>query len=145
MLDQIPDGETKEIVQLCTCFNARMLARLLTARYTEILKPSGLTPTQFSTLIALRTGGALPVSELADILGSDRTTLGRNLKPMERDGIVDIGTSDEDGRVRQVSITPVGQERLEMALPLWQRAQEEFGTEVWQSFHSLITKLSDEQ
>lgn len=119
-----------------------MLARLITARYTEILKPSGLTPTQFSTLVALQTGGPSPVSELAEILGTDRTTLGRNLKPMERDGMVGIGVSDDDGRVRQIAITPVGQDRLAGALPLWQQAQEEFGTEIWRSFRGLIARLS---
>ena len=81
------------------------------------------------------------MNELAGFLVTDRTTLTRNLKPLERKGLVEI-VPGEDRRVRMVSITDAGRIAFERAKPLWAEAQaamvERLGDEDWQA---LITVL----
>ena len=89
------------------------------------LSESGLRITQFTLLVACSLGGQVTVSELAERLGMDRTTLTRNLKPLERDGLLEIFTDKTDARIRLVQITEEGEATIARAYPLWQRAQEE--------------------
>jgi DNA-binding MarR family transcriptional regulator len=56
----------------------------------------------------------------------DRTTMGRALRPLERDRLVAMGPSKDDGRVRTIRLTPSGEKRLALARTLWLKAQEEF-------------------
>ena len=72
----------------CACFNVRKAARALTAFYDRVIAPIGLRATQGTLLVALARAGDIPVTRLAGILGMDRTTLTRNLEPLERDGLV---------------------------------------------------------
>ncbi|HJX86773.1 MAG TPA: MarR family winged helix-turn-helix transcriptional regulator, partial [Gemmatimonadales bacterium] len=69
----------------CACFNVRKAARALTAFYDQVMAPTGLRATQGTLLVALARAGDIPVTRLAGILGMDRTTLTRNLEPLERD------------------------------------------------------------
>src|SRR5215468_6052077 len=73
-------------VQFCACFNLRKTTRAITQFYNAILQPSGLLATQFTLLAILARDHPTPISALADALGMDRTTLSRNLKPLQRDG-----------------------------------------------------------
>jgi DNA-binding MarR family transcriptional regulator len=106
----------------CTCFNLRKAARAVTQMYDEFLRPSGLRCTQFSLLMLIRGRGPIRITDLADQAVMDRTTLKRNIELLEREGLVRI-EAGEDGRVREVTVTPTAEERLYKALPLWQRAQ----------------------
>lgn len=66
----------------------------------------------------------VPMSRLSDVLALDLTTLSRNLRPLERDGLVRIRRAPDDARVRLVSLTTEGARRVAEALPLWTQAQE---------------------
>lgn len=131
-----------ETGHVCACFNLRRASRAVTQFYDEALRPTGLRITQFTLLTALRVRSPLSVHELADRLGMDRTTLTRNLKPLERSGWVEI-KSGADKRVRQISITPAGHKVLAKAYPHWRQAQaqvvEAFGEK---KFQQLLTDLS---
>jgi DNA-binding MarR family transcriptional regulator len=111
-----------EISGHCACFNVRRAARAITQHYDRVLAPSGLRATQFTLLVALGRAGAIPFTRLADVLGMDRTTLTRNLSPLERDGLLTIRPGP-DRRVKLVTITEKGREVLTRAIPLWQDAQ----------------------
>ena len=74
----------------CVCNTLRRATRAVTAMYDATLAPSGLRITQFSVLIALARLGPLPVSRLAAEVVLDRSTMGRNLDPLERRGLVRI-------------------------------------------------------
>jgi DNA-binding MarR family transcriptional regulator len=130
----------QQVATLCTCGNLRMAARVITQFYDDILRPSGLLITQFKLLGALAAQGPVVLSSLAEQLGLDPTTLARNLKPLTRDGLVEISVG-EDRRTRMVHLTARGQEALTKALPLWEEAQArvigQFGQERW------LTLLSD--
>jgi DNA-binding MarR family transcriptional regulator len=94
----------------------------LTQVYDSVLEPLELRITQFSLLRNLERLGTASVSQLADKMGLDRSTLGRNLAPMCRRGLVREGDA-QDLRERVVTLTPAGRSRLARALPLWKRAQ----------------------
>ncbi len=140
-----PDLTAKDAVQLCLNFNVRKAARVLTQYYNAALQPSGLLSTQFSVLVALSFGGAVTISELADILVTDRTTLARNLNPLARQNYLIIARGEGDRRRKYVRITPEGERTLALALPLWAQAQEaikaELGEEIWTQLQGDVTNL----
>lgn len=106
----------------CACIRVRRAARDLTQVYDSVLDPLELRITQFSLLRNLERLGTASVSQLADRMGLDRSTLGRNLAPMCRRGLVREGDA-QDLRERVVTLTPAGRSLLARALPLWKRAQ----------------------
>lgn len=126
----------QQVVTLCTCGNLRTTARVITQLYDEFLQPSGLLVTQFKLLGALAAHGSIALSPLAEQLALDPTTLARNLKPLERGGLVDISIG-EDRRTRMVRLTEQGQDALAKALPLWEEAQawviSQIGQERWRA------------
>lgn len=108
----------------CYCLASRMAARSITAVYDGELRPYGLRITQFSVLAMLVLAGALPITALAKALGLDRTTLTRNLAPLESKGWVRVRPDASDARTRVVSVTPAGEGVARKALPGWRRAQQ---------------------
>lgn len=110
----------------CTCQAVRQAARRVTALYDAAMAPFGLRISQFSLLGRLRRGGPLALQALATEMGLDRTTLGRNLRPLERDGLVRSEDDPDDRRVRRLVLTSAGLARLEAALPAWHEAQAAF-------------------
>jgi DNA-binding MarR family transcriptional regulator len=113
-----------EPAQGCVCFNIRKSARAITQLYEDALRPTGLRATQFTLLVATRVMGTATISGLAKGLVMDRTTLTRNMKPLEKQGFIRIMPSKEDRREREVTLTLTGQEILSEALPLWKTVQK---------------------
>ena len=109
----------------CTCFKLRSLARRVTQLYDHVLAPSGLKVTQYSLLAsARRREGSDPptVTELAQRLFTDRTTLTRNLRPLIAAGFIRIGVG-RDERSKAVIVTPRGEAAYQATRPLWKAAQ----------------------
>ena len=106
----------------CICFNLRKAARAASRAYDEALAPAGIRNTQLSLLALLQGAGRLSVRELADLAVMERTTLTRNLKLLERDGLVQSAPG-ADRRQRILQLTAAGRRMLETALPLWRKAQ----------------------
>ena len=106
----------------CTCLNLRKAARSVTQYFDEVLRPSGLKATQFSLLAVAKRQGPIAITELAEALVVDRTTLTRNLRVLEGKHLVTVSPG-EDGRTRLVNITAGGRGALKKALPLWKKAQ----------------------
>lgn len=119
---------------MCTSFNLRKAARAVTQFYDDALRDSGLKSTQFSLLAAASVAGTAPISRLAEEMAMDRTTLTRNLKPLETEGLLRI-EAGADRRVRNITITPEGEALLEKAAPMWRDAQtriiDKLGDERW--------------
>jgi DNA-binding MarR family transcriptional regulator len=112
---------------VCNCQAIRQAARQVTQLYDRHLAPSGLRTSQWSLLANLSRNGPQSIHELAANLVMDRTTLGRGIRPLERDGLIEIGDGP-DGRTRSLKLTAAGRKKLAQALPLWQSAQAEFET-----------------
>jgi len=111
-------------LQDCACFNVRKSARVLTKHYDEALHPLELKPTQFTILAVLSSVDAITVTDLAEFMVLDRTTLTRNLRPLEKQGMIKTNAG-EDRRTRMISLSKKGLNKLEKAIPLWERAQEQ--------------------
>ena len=109
----------------CNCLAARKASRYLTAVYDQALSPANLRATQFSILYRLTRGGPLTIGDLAAAMAMDRTTLSTNLKPLEREGLLEM-VPGQDRRVKNVVITDAGATRYREAFPLWQAVQQEF-------------------
>jgi DNA-binding MarR family transcriptional regulator len=114
--------------QDCNCFALRSAARHITQLYDQFLAPSGLRSTQFSILAKLRRLGPLTINELAKAMVTDRTTLGRNIQPLQRDGWIKIEPTASDRRAKKLHLTKTGEQRLQSALKAWSRAQTKFET-----------------
>jgi DNA-binding MarR family transcriptional regulator len=98
----------------------------MTALYDDALAASGIKITQFSLLRAVERNEPASVSALSEDLDLDRTTLARNLNPLQRDGLIDLAAGS-DRRVTEVRLTARGRRAIAKALPLWQKAQAEVG------------------
>ena len=114
----------REVARACECANLRKAARAVTQLFDAALVPSGLKATQFTLLVTSQLSGEATINELAERMAMDRTTLSRNLKPLIREGLLEVG-SGEDGRTRLVRISPKGERALDEAYPMWRAAQEE--------------------
>jgi DNA-binding MarR family transcriptional regulator len=112
--------------QQCNCLAIRQAARYLTQFYDRFLASSGLRTTQFSILAMLRGFGPLSINALAKELVMDRTTLGRNMLPLEREGLIEIVPGSSDRRTKELRLTQVGVQRLRAASPGWDQAQSRF-------------------
>lgn len=119
-----------EQTQNCYCLAARRYARELTRRYEAALRSHGLRATQFSVLAALAQTGSLPISRFAEILGLERTTLTRVAGVMKDKGWLEISVAVSDERIRYLTITKSGKNKLKAALPDWQRIQDEVDQEL---------------
>jgi DNA-binding MarR family transcriptional regulator len=137
-------GKSLKAGQACACFNVRKTARVVTQLYDEVLRPTGLRITQFALLVATGGLGPVTVTRLAKMGAMDRTTLTRNLRPLEEQGLIHV-ESGEDRRERQVTLTPRGQQALAAAFPLWEGAQAKivkgFGHERLQHLHAELAEL----
>jgi DNA-binding MarR family transcriptional regulator len=107
----------------CTCAALRRASRAVTAAYDAALRPSGLRITQFAILRLLERLGPTPVTRLAAEAALERTTMGRNLDPLERRGLVLVAAGRTDGRERIATLTESGRAAIAAALPYWREAQ----------------------
>jgi len=119
----------------CTCLALRRATRRVTQIYDSHMKPLGLRITQFAVLGQLAgtpesvpsqksvtSPGAMSITALARRLGLDRSTLGRNLRPLIKAGLV-VMDGGEDRRAHALALTEAGRALLEKAIPLWRDAQ----------------------
>lgn len=113
--------EFDRIAALCLCTNVRKASRMVTKLYDDFLQPSGLLTTQFIVLGAISAQPEIALTPLADRLGMDPTTLARNLKPLERDGLIEVAKGT-DRRTRVLKITEQGLVSIAKAYPYWEQA-----------------------
>ncbi len=121
-VDTLPSSED------CNCFAVRAAARHVTQFYDEFLGPLGLRTTQFSILARLDRKGPMTINVLADDMVMDRTTLGRNILPLERDGLIRIEPVAFDRRAKELHLTKAGEKRLQVARKRWYAAQTRFNS-----------------
>src|ERR1700677_1524388 len=107
--------DTLPPLEECTCLAVRQAARHVTQFYDRHLAPVGLRTTQFSILARLRRHGAMTINALAQEMVMDRTTLGRNILPLERDGLIKIAPVATDRRAKELRLINVGEKRLQAA------------------------------
>ena len=118
----------------CLCFNLRWVTRVVTRFYDAEMRRRGVRPTQTPILGALLAKDGWRMAELSEWLGMDRTTLVRNLRPLEREGLVRSSGGGRGGQV-ELRLTEAGRRTLTKTLPAWRAAQEKvvaiLGPERW--------------
>ena len=134
----------QEILQNCMCHRTRMAARAVTRMYDDAFRSVGLRATQLGVLVAVSSGDAVSITALARLMGMDRSTLTRNLAPLEREGLIRVG-NEGWRRSRTIEITRKGSGRLRDASLLWLDAQEtlrqKLGGRKWAAIRSDLNDL----
>jgi DNA-binding MarR family transcriptional regulator len=110
----------------CNCLALRQAARYITQFYDRHLAVAGLRTTQFGILAQLKRQGPMSINALAAELVMDRTTLGRNIRPLERDGLIAVEADASDRRSKILRLSRSGEARLERARQGWVEAQKSF-------------------
>ncbi|MDP1931284.1 MAG: MarR family winged helix-turn-helix transcriptional regulator [Gammaproteobacteria bacterium] len=124
----------------CNLFFLRRATLAVSRQYNAALKSSGLQVTQFSVLFILHVSGPLSITELANKMGLDRTSMSRNLMPLQQQGLVSV--SDEGWhRTRDVAITTAGEKILKKVLPMWRKAQTAFIEHMGQADTAALIEL----
>ncbi len=147
MSDQVFNSNLAEVSQVpatCMGMHVRRASRIITQLYDSALRPVGLGVNQFMILAAIHLREPVAITQLAQELFTDQTTLTRNLKLLEKRRLILIAPG-EDRRVKLVSLTVEGESSLAQAFPLWKQAQaqvkEHLGQQKWQSLLSLLSEV----
>jgi len=113
----------------CTCGSLRKASRRVSQFYDTALAPVGIKSTQFSILTEVERRSAVGevfMHELAAAMVMDRSTLGHNLRPLERDGLLTLRQSPHDGRKRHIELSSKGNNVLRRARRMWKMAEGRF-------------------
>jgi DNA-binding MarR family transcriptional regulator len=125
---------SQELIDSCACTRLRTAARMVTRAYDEALRPVGLNASQLAILAAIDVDEAASIAALSKRLAMDRTTLSRNLKPLEKEKLIRLGAEGWK-RSKTVHVTIEGRHRLARATSLWEVAQiaflKRFGKTEW--------------
>lgn len=138
-------SKTTNMLNDCVCQRVRMTARAVTRAYDEALRPIGLRATQLAVLVAVAQEEAVSIAALSRLLGMDRSTLTRNLKPLEMEELVVVGAEGWH-RSRTLKITETGNDRLRAATPIWESTQRQIhkrmGVAQWTALRAELDHLS---
>lgn len=130
----------------CLCIDLRSAAQSLTQAYDEAMAPSGITVTQFSQLHLIQTLGNPTLTELAEASQLERSTLGRNIKVLERMGLVTT-KAGEDARSKTIQVSRRGLSAFKRAVPLWGAVQSELierlGLDGRQQLEDMLAALTE--
>jgi DNA-binding MarR family transcriptional regulator len=120
-----PSYETAELIgRRCLCLRVQRASRIIGRRFDDAFRSVGLNNWQFSLLMSLNRRSPLTVNGLAEELAMDRTTTTKNLRPLERRGLLEIRQDEEDARVRRIVLTAAGRAVLAEAVQHWQAAND---------------------
>ena len=126
----------------CLCSKLRAASRMVSRTYDHALKPVGLKSNQMTILIAVSLRGPISITHLSECISTERTTLTRNLRPLEKSGFVLL--EDGYGRTRELTLTQKGRALLEQAKPLWNTAQSNLVSQIGQDNTDMIAHLLKE-
>src|SRR6201996_244648 len=133
-------------VQNCTCFTVRRISRAITQFFDAEVGRHGVRPTQTPILGALQAKNGWDMAELSEWLGMERTTLLRNLRPLQRDGLVRVKGSGRGGHV-ELEITEKGRKTLAKMRPAWCSAQDKvvaiLGKERWSAIINDLQSVAE--
>jgi DNA-binding MarR family transcriptional regulator len=127
----------------CASFNFRKAARAMTQLFDKTLQPAGVRSTQLGLLLAAGIYEKATMSQLAEVIVADRTTLTRALKPLIRQGLLE-NIPGKDKRKNGISLTLKGHRAIRKAAPYWKKAQDQvvkgFGKREWKEFRHKLAQ-----
>ena len=77
-----------------------------------------LTPVQFAAMDAVATTPGIDQASIAAQIAYDRATIGGVIDRLEQKGWIKRTISNRDRRAREVTLTPVGRDVLDRAIPV---------------------------
>jgi DNA-binding MarR family transcriptional regulator len=122
---ELSKDKRRKVAEECIHYNLKRAVRVVTQRYDEALKPTGLHITQFTLLVSVSLLAPAPISEAAEKLSLDQTTLSRNVQPLIKQGLLRLEPSPTDSRSRLITLTDKGERAIAEAYPKWLEAQSE--------------------
>ena len=133
------------VTENCVCFNLRWATRVMTNFFDAELRRHGIRATQSAILLALKAKESWTMADLSEALGIERTTLVRNLRPLQRDGLVTADGGGRGGRV-ELAITTKGRRQIEKVMPAWRAAQnaavKTLGEQRWSAILADLEKVA---
>lgn len=145
LVGQMTDKEegvyTRIMKSPCICTTFRSLSRKLSAAYDAALAPVGLNIAQYAMLRRIEACQPVSLTDLGEALELERSTVGRNVKVLERTGLVVTSRSAVDQREAVVSLTDTAENLLTEAFPLWEGCQKETRKIVGLQLESLLRQL----
>lgn len=139
---EVSEPNPRLINARCNCFNLRKATRAVTQFYDHCLEPAGIRATQFTLLVSMASVAARTLTEMASTLVMDRTTLTRNLKPLEKLGLIET-IAPRDKRSKAYALTEKGRETLKKGIPLWQTAQNKIISGLGEQRYEYLLKELD--
>jgi len=109
----------------CSGWNSRLAARRIARFLERRMEGCGLSLAQFALLAEIAAIGEETVGGLSERMDLDPSTLSRNLRALESEGLAAIAEVEGDLRRRAVRLTDHGADRLRAALPAWRRAHDD--------------------
>ena len=134
----------EDVQNNCLAMRAQKAVRTMTRAYDEAMRPIGVTSAQFTLLMYVKSGAGQSISFMAEMLSMERTTLTRNLRPLEKAGLVAI-SNEGYRRTRSISLTEAGEQKLKDGLPLWREVQERTVRKLgdnWRETRRMLDKLA---
>lgn len=110
----------------CTSSAVRRAARQLGQLYDDAMGETGLRGTQFSLLSQIAHSGEPTQKVLAEAMVMDLSALGHTLKPLIREGLVELVPDLKDRRAKRVRLTAAGAKRQSDMVANWRVAQIRF-------------------
>ncbi len=114
--------DARGLVESCAGWNARLAARRITQFLEREMAGGGLGLAQLGLMAQIAAAADDTLGALAERTGLDPSTLSRNLRTLEAEGLVEIAVVETDLRRRAVWLTEAGARRLEAAIPVWRKA-----------------------
>jgi DNA-binding MarR family transcriptional regulator len=128
----------------CACTTIRKANRALFRFYEDAMVGTGISITQFSILRSLQRTGPSALSDLANTLVMERTSLYRTIAPLVEDGAVTINTG-ENKKIKVAALTKDGEQLIAKALPQWSQAQNQIvsavGADQWSTLSSTLLNI----
>ena len=115
--------DARAVVESCPGWNSRLVARRITQFLEREMADAGLSVAQFGLMAQIAAAADDTLGALAERMSLDQSTLSRNLRTLEGEGLVEIAVVEHDQRRRMVWLTETGARRLEAAIPVWRKAQ----------------------
>ena len=115
-------SDARALVEACAGWNSRLAARRITQFLDRELAGCGLGVAQLGLMAGIAAISDDTLGALAERTGLEQSTLSRNLRTLERAGLVEIAIVETDLRRRAVWLTEAGARRLEAAIPAWREA-----------------------
>lgn len=108
---------------LCYCTLLRKATRRVSAVYDEALTPFGINIAQYALLRMVTRTGPVSLTELGKIAELDRSTIGRNVRVLERMGLMKTVRSEKDQREAMVTLTDQGRRLFDRTASVWEECQ----------------------